>query len=298
VSRRWSGLTVGGALPRVARTGACLAALLIASTRLVSGQAPAQPAPSAPPPAASGAADVAQQLTNPIANLVSFPFQFNWEQGVGPNEDLRFVLNVQPVVPFTLNEKWNLVGRMIVPFIGQPALVAGGLPTSGTGDIVMSAFLSPSAPKHVIWGVGPVFGLPTNTDPFLGSGKWSMGPTAVVLKLAGPITYGALVNHLWSVASTGNYDRTDVNKTYLQPFVNYTTKNAVTLGITGEATADWEADGDTWTVPVMFSISKVTRLGPFPFSLGGGIGVLAAKPDGAPDWKLRLNATLILPRSR
>ena len=167
---------------------------------------------------------------------------------------------------------------MIVPFIGQPALVPGGAPTNGTGDIVLSLFLSPTQSKRAVWGVGPVFALPTTTDPFLGSGKWSMGPTAVVLKQAGPITYGALVNHLWSVANTGNYERTDVNQTYLQPFFNYTTKTAVSLGVSSEASANWEGDGDTWTVPIVFSVSKVTRLGPFPFSLGGGI------------WRLRRQA--------
>jgi hypothetical protein len=254
------------------------------------------PAHAQTPPASE--ADVAKQLANPIANMVSIPLQFNWEEGVGPNEDLRFVLNFQPVVPFSLNDRWNLIGRMIVPFIGQPSLIDGGSPTSGTGDIVLSAFLSPVESPRAVWGVGPVFALPTTTDPFLGSGKWSIGPTAVVLKQTGHFTYGALMNHLWSVANTGNYERDDVNQTYLQPFVSYTTPTAVTFGLSSEASANWEADNDRWTVPVMLNVSKVTRLGPFPFSLGGGIGIFAAGPDGGPDWKLRMAATLILPRAR
>ena len=163
---------------------------------------------------------------------------------------------------------------------------------------MLSAFLSPTESKRAVWGVGPVFALPTTTDPFLGSGKWSIGPTAVALKQAGQITYGALVNHLWSVANTGNYERADVNQTYLQPFLSYTTKTAVTFGVSSESSANWEADDDTWTVPLVFNLSKVTRLGPFPFSLGGGFAMFAAGPDTAPDWKLRMTATLILPRAR
>jgi hypothetical protein len=269
--------------------------VLLAGILLWAARAAAQTEPPAQPPSQE---DVAKQLANPIANLVSIPLQLNWEEGVGPNEDLRLILNFQPVVPFALNERWNVIGRMILPFIGQPALVPGGISTSGTGDIVLSAFLSPTESPRAVWGIGPVFALPTTTDPFLGSGKWSIGPTAVVLKQMGPFTYGALVNHLWSFANTGNYERADVNQTYLQPFLSYTTRTAITVGIASESSANWEAEDDTWTVPILFNVSKVTRLGPFPFSLGAGLGVFAAKPEGGPDWKLRMIATLILPRAR
>jgi hypothetical protein len=270
--------------------------MLLAGLVLCAASAAAQTADA--PAQARSQEDVAKQLANPIANLVSIPLQLNWEEGVGPNEDLRVVLNFQPVVPFSLNERWNLIGRLILPFIAQPALVPGGVSTSGTGDIVLSAFLSPTESPRAVWGIGPVFALPTTTDPFLGSGKWSIGPTAVVLKQMGPFTYGALVNHLWSFANTGNYDRDDVNQTYLQPFLSYTTRTAITVGVSSESSANWEAQDDTWTVPIVFNISKVTRLGPFPFSLGAGVGVFAAKPAGGPDWKLRMVATLILPRTR
>ena len=255
----------------------------------------AQGQPAAPP----SAKDVAKQLSNPVANLVSVPFQLNWDNGVGPNKDLRHVMNFQPVVPMPLNDNWNVIGRMIVPFIGQPALMPGSAASSGTGDIVLSAFLSPSRVRGVVWGVGPVFGLPTTSDPFLGSGKWSMGPTAVVLKQSKAITVGALANHLWSVANTSNIERRDVNQTFLQPFVSYTTTSAVTLSVNTETTANWEAaDGNVWTVPLNVSVSKLTRLGPFPFSLGSGVGVYIVSPEGGPSWKLRMTMTLILPRSR
>lgn len=241
---------------------------------------------------------LAQQLSNPIANLVSIPAQFNWYEGVGVDDDLRFVLNLQPVVPFSITKDWNLIGRFILPFLSQPPLVPGADTTFGTGDIVASAFFSPKV-SRVVWGVGPVFGIPTTSDPALGSGKWSIGPTAVVLKQEHHWTYGALVNQLWSYASTGDVSRESVNQTYLQPFGAYTFDNALTLTLSSESTANWKAStGQQWTIPVIGQVSKVTRLGPFPFSIGGGLGYFLESPDGGPQWMLRMNFVLILPTKR
>ncbi len=241
----------------------------------------------------------AKQLSNPVADLVSLPLQFNWENGVGPQDELRFLVNFQPVVPFALNEKWNLIGRFILPVLSQPPLASGGETHFGTSDIVLSGFFSPAKSSGAIWGIGPVFGLPTTTDPFLGSGTWQIGPTGVILKQSGPWTFGGLVNHLWSFADTGDTDRADVSRTFLQPFVAYTTKKGVTVTVNSESTADWEAaEGEEWTVPINFLASKITKLGPFPFSIGGGAGVFIEQPTGGPEWKLRTVFTLILPKSK
>ena len=176
---------------------------------------------SAQQPAAGehDSADLAKQLANPIASLVSVPFQFNWEQNVGPSELTRFVLNVQPVMPFTVNDGVNLIVRLIAPLVSQPPLFDGGSAGFGISDVTTSFFISPSKSRRLIWGAGPVVVLPSTSEPTLGSGKWSAGPTVVALKQAGPWTVGALWNQVWSFS--GDPSRNDVNQMFLQPFASY-----------------------------------------------------------------------------
>lgn len=247
---------------------------------------------------AAAAEELAKQLSNPVANLVSIPMQFNWEQGVGAYDATRSVLNIQPVVPFTLNEDWNLIGRWIMPFVSQPSLGPGLDSTFGLSDILFSTFFSPSK-SNLVWGVGPALVLPTTDDPLLGSGKWQAGPTAVVLQQSGPWTYGFLGNHLWSFADTSDQDRSEVSRTFLQPFLAYATPNGVTFSINSESTYDHKAaDGQEWTIPINISVSKVTKFGPFPMSIQAGYGHYVESPMGGPENKLRVTFTLILPRGR
>lgn len=265
----------------------------IGCTLLASVSAMAQEAK----PAAPSAAEIGQKLTNPVADLVSLPLEMNWIEGVGPYNDLSWVMKFQPVVPFHITKDWNLIGRMILPYITQPSLTTGGPTASGTGDIVASAFFSPRAVKHgLVWGVGPVFNLPTTTDPMLGSGQWGVGPTFVILQLDKKMTYGILANQLWGFADTGNYPRTGLNAMYLQPFFAYTTSEAITYLVNSESTANWTASGGgTWTIPINFMVNKVTKLGPFPFQIGGGAGYYVDSPVGGPTWQLRAQFTVILP---
>ena len=241
------------------------------------------------------AQELAKKLANPVGDLVSLPFQFNWENGVGPDEGLRTVLNIQPVVPISISPNWNVIGRWILPYLSQPASLGA---SAGFSDVTFSAFLSPSAAQSLVWGVGPVLILPMTSDSTLGALKWSAGPTAVVLKIQGPWLYGLLANHVWSYAATSNVKCRDVNQTFLQPFIAYCTANGVTYSLQSESTANWEAaeDSDTWTIPINFIVSKVTKFGPFPFSIQGGGGVYVASPDGGPEWKLRANFVVMLPR--
>jgi hypothetical protein len=242
-------------------------------------------------------ADLAKKLSNPVADLVSVPFQFNWDSGVGPDEDTRFILNVQPVIPFSMTPNWNMILRVITPIISQPPLAPGASANSGIGDILTSMFLSPANPRRFTWGIGPVVSLPSTADPTLGTGKWSAGPTIVILKQSGGFTYGALWNQVWSFA--GNERRNDVSQMFIQPFFSYTTKKAVTLTVNSETTANWKAEsGQKWTIPITFQISKVSSFGPFPASYFIGAAPFVEKPDGGPSWRLRAGMALLLPRTK
>jgi hypothetical protein len=240
---------------------------------------------------------LAKDLSNPVADLVSVPFQFNWEQGVGAEDATRTVLNVQPVVPFSLSEDWNLIGRWIMPLVSQPSLAPGLESTFGLSDITFSAFFSPKKSSGLTWGIGPAVALPMTDDPALGSGKWQAGPTVVMLKQTGPWTYGFLANQLWSFADASDEERADVDRLFLQPFLSYTTRGAVSYVVNSESSYDRNAaDGDEWTVPINFTVSKVTRFGPFPFSIQGGYGYYVDSPQIGPERKLRISFVVILPR--
>ena len=249
------------------------------------------------------AEELAKKLANPVASLISVPLQNNFDFGGGYKDDgFRYTLNVQPVVPITLNKDWNLISRTILPVVYQKDVLAPDItPTDvdpnddqfGLGDTVQSLFLSPSA-SDPIWGIGPVFLLPTSTHEALGTEKWGIGPTAVVLKQTGPWTYGMLANHIWSVA--GKSDRSDVNATFVQPFLSYTTKQAWTYTLNTESTRNWEANEDEWTVPVNVQVTKVLKLGGQLVSVGGGARYYVTGPDTAPDWGLRVIVTFLFPK--
>ncbi len=180
-----------------------------------------QVATTAQSPPEQSEEELAKVAQNPVANLISVPFQNNFNFDVGPLDRTQYILNIQPVIPISLNDEWNVITRTIVPIISQPAFLSHDVPglpsfvpgddrTTGLGDIQFTSFLSPAKPSKLIWGVGPIFQFPTATDDILGAEKWCIGPSAVALTMQGPWVVGALVNNIWSFA--GDDDRKDVNQ--------------------------------------------------------------------------------------
>jgi hypothetical protein len=229
-----------------------------------------------------------------VAKLISVPFQNNFNFGVGPDEVTQWVCNVQPVIPITLSEDWNLITRTIMPIINQPSLAPGFPSAFGLGDINPTLFLSPGKASELIWGVGPTFTFPTATDSILGSGKWSAGPAAVMLTMPGHWVVGALANQQWSFAGWGEKD---VSQMLIQPFVNYNFPKGWYLSSAPIVTANWEADsGDVWTVPIGGGMGKIFRLGKLPLNTQLQAFYNVVKPDEGPDWQLRFQLQFLFPK--
>jgi len=243
---------------------------------------------------ADDAQNLSKELSNPISSLISVPFQYNFDDNIGPADGgHKHYLNIQPVVPVKLNADWNVVVRTIMPVVAQDEIYPGAGDQFGLSDITQSFFFTPrSTSGGFVWGVGPVFLYPSGTDELLSTEKWGAGPTAVVLQQTGPWTIGMLSNHIWSFA--GETDRADVNSTFLQPFVSYTTKDAWTITLNSESTYDWTAK--EWSVPINFTATKLIKIGDQPVSLGGGVRYWADSPDSGPEgWGARAILTFLFP---
>ena len=210
--------------------------------------------------------ELAKQAQNPIANLISVPFQNNSNFNYGPRERTQNILNFQPVIPFKLTEDWNLITRTIVPIVHQPSLAKGETSDNGLGDVNPTLFFATSIAKDVLVGFGPTFTLPTSSQDSLGARKWSAGPAAVAVWTPGKWVVGGLINNQWSFA--GDSDERSVNAMLLQPFVNYNIADGWYLTSSPIITADWNAreSKDTWTVPVGGGVGRLFRLGKLPIN--------------------------------
>lgn len=266
-------------MTRFALTCLCVAALLAASSAR-----------------ADEKEELAKKLANPIASLISVPFQENVDFGLGPSDHgVRSVLNIQPVIPIALGADWTLISRTILPvtYINDNVNPAIG-DRFGLGDTTQSFFFSPTkpGPAGMIWGVGPALLFPTATQGVLGTQRWAAGPTAVLLRQDGPVTAGFLANQLWSYA--GNKHRSQVSQTFFQPFLNYTTKTATSFTVNLESSYDWQIS--EWTIPANFMVSQVLKAGTQIMSVQLGYRTYISRPGNGPDWGLRLAVVLLFPK--
>jgi hypothetical protein len=246
---------------------------------------------------ASDTEALAKAVQNPVASMISLPLQNNINTGIGPDDKTQNILNIQPVWPLELNDDWNLITRTIIPVVSQPDILtpAGEGCINGLGDTTFTAFISPSDTGDIIWGVGPVFLLPTATDNALGSDKWGAGLSAVVLTMPGRWVIGSLVNNIWSFAGSGDKD---VNSFLWQYFVNYNFDDGWYFTSAPIITANWEADSDhRWTVPFGGGFGKIFTIGKQPMNaqLSAYKNVITPDDYGA-DWQFRVQLQFLFPK--
>lgn len=246
--------------------------------------------------------DLAKQSQNPVANLISVPFQNNINFGVGQFDRTNNTLDIQPVVPFALNEDLLLVNRPIIPIVYQPELARIRFPNGetesigddfGLGDIVYQAYLTSSKSSNFILAGGPVLLFPTATDESLGSGKWGAGPGLVGILTKGPIVTGVLVNNVWSFA--GDEDRSDVSLMTINPFFNYNFEGGWYLSTSPNLLANWLAEGEKWLIPIGGGFGRVFSIGKQPVNMSLRAYWNVVKPEGAADWTLQYTFTLLFP---
>jgi hypothetical protein len=240
--------------------------------------------------------DMAKKLANPVANLISVPLQYNYDEYSGVNRDASVSrLIAQPVIPIKMSEEWLVITRTLIPLVDQSSFPLPTMNASGLGDIAATQYLSPAAATagSLIWGAGLAEVLPTASDDALGTGKVSIGPTLVLLKQSGPWTVGYLGSHVWSVG--GDEKRNTVNATSMQPFVSYTTKTYTTFAALTESVYDWHSK--RWQVPVIFLVGQMFKIGPQIMQLAVGGKYWAEAPENGPDgWGIRAQLTFVFPK--
>jgi hypothetical protein len=250
--------------------------------------------------------ELAKASQNPVGNLISLPFQNNTSFGIGPEDAMSNVLNIQPVWPVPLSPNWNLINRGIVPVIYREEVVPGAGSAFGLGDISYTGFISPSKPGKLIWGIGPSLLLPTAQEDRFATDKFSAGAGVVILSMPGNWVVGALVQNVWSIA--GDSNAADVNQLLFQPIINYNFPKGWYFTSVPVITANWEADSDNrWTIPVGGGFGKITKWGkqPVDLSMQGFYNVASPTPliaqgpnleNQGETWTLRLQFKLLFPK--
>jgi hypothetical protein len=283
----------GAAIMKPARLIACatFAALAITLSARADEAATGQ---SATAEQEAEATKLAKMTQNPIASLISVPFQNNFNFDQGPRHVTQWEMNVQPVIPIKLNDDWNLISRTVVPIINQPSVASGADSAFGIGDINPQLFFSPAKPSKLIWGFGPTWTMPTATDSVLGAGKWDAGPTAVALTMQGPWVIGVLANNQWSFAGWGDHS---VNAMLVQPFINYNLDKGWYLTTAPIMTANWNAkDSDVWTVPLGAGVGRVFKIAKQPLNVSLAAYDNVHTPVNGPQWQLRFQVQLLFPK--
>jgi len=272
------------------RAVAILSALIVADAGVSRAQSETDSAKAVRHSAAE--ANLAKAAQNPVANMVSLPLQWNYSTAGGLDSSTALVLNVQPVLPLPIGERWLIVSRTVVPFVSAP--LPNGRQTSGIADIQEQAYFTKSKPGKITWALGPIFSFPTATNFVTRTGQWGLGPTAVALAMPGHWVIGTLVNNVWRIGGAAHGDV--LNTFTVQPFINYNLPHAWAISTAPLITSNWSAPSDQrWTVPIGLGVSKVTHVMEQPLNLIGQYYHNVNHPPRAGSEALRLEVAALWP---
>ncbi len=243
--------------------------------------------------AAESATDLAKQIQNPVGDLISLPLQYNVNFGYGPHQGTQHVLNLQPVIPFHVDDDWNVITRTILPVVWNPGSSIPTVPI-GTGPISFTAILSPSHDVDGwLWGAGPVVQLPTISSVTLGSSVWGAGPSAVIVYSGGPWVAGALLNNVWSLGGTPGPSGNSYSNFLANPFVAYNFDDGWYLSSAPNITANWQVSGTKWTVPIGGGGGRIFLIGTLPVDLSVSAYYNAIRPTFGANWQLSTQLTVV-----
>jgi len=241
------------------------------------------------------AEEIAKKLTNPIANMISIPTQYEFSRGLGKNQGgSEQSLLFQPVVPFDLGGGDTFIVRPIVAGVKETSIQgANGQGYSGYGisSVTLESFYAPNTKSSWIWGVGPYAQSPSGNSGHFGSQQTAAGVTAVVLNRDGPWTYGALGYQSWSVGGNATYGTQ--NNIFGEPFLAYTTPSAWTFVTNMQA--QYNYDARRTSNPWYAGVSKLEVFDGVPISFAAGpIYYVSNVPGGPSGWGARATVTLVV----
>ena len=229
---------------------------------------------------------------NPMVSYTNVLFQWDYFNKLGPT-DHYLALNIQPSVPFHLNDKLDLVSLSDIPINSEMKMIYPNSQPMALGDIQEDILFSQTNTGNIYAGFGPVFLFPTASTPRYGSEKWGIGPAMQLAVFEANRNYGLLANHIWSFA--GNPNRNDISQTFLNPWLTYTIDPTTNAGIQTESYYNWLTN--KWQIPLEGYYNKFLSINNQLVKLGFFVLYWPVAPDYYPNWSLRFNLTLIFPKS-
>ncbi len=234
------------------------------------------------------------------SRFFALPLELDADYGA-TNGDVT-ILRIMPLYGRPSKDNWKVIHLNLLTLADAPGGIPGrpgnpdpvpGDNVVGISDLLHASFFTPPSAGNPVWGFGAMLSIPIASDRRLGSGKWSAGPALRFSYKNGPWTFGAFGGQLWSFA--GDDDRNDVSQLMVRGAIRRKLKNDWYFVSAPIITANWNADGEKWLVPLGGGIGKLFRINANPWALSLQGYYNAIKPAGAPNWSVRFSVIAAIP---